>query len=222
MVSLIILSDKLLVLKFTVPPPPPPPPHHHAGLKRGASSIDGFKGLLNLHSMVKQNEIEMGKEAAKDLFEDRLLVMIDPGCKVLAGITFCVGKFNDVTEQFEGDFKRRKFSDKEFKAKGGVDRRADDATRRVNGNNATLLSHHHARTLDPDALRLHHEAFARVEQEMMEHANSRAERRELARTKRKQQRYWSELVNWILAFQDDMLPNSDKAPIIIFGIPPSL
>lgn len=171
--------------------------------------------MLNLKSIIEQNEVEMGDQAAKDLFDDRLIVLLDPGCENLVGATFATGRFND--QSFEGEFKRRKFSGREFRRAAGVDVHTDEAGKRVNAGNVARLSHDHARTLDPEAYKKHCDTFAEVEEEMLAHNSSRKERRALAKTKRKQQRFWSNMVNWILAFADDMCPNSEKAPIILFG-----
>lgn len=173
--------------------------------------------MVNLLSAVRKDEIVTGTDAAESLFDNRLIVPLDPGCTNLAGAVFAYGVFGE--EGFEGSFKRHIFSAREFKRSGGVDARIDSAAENTPDKmNAAKLSVDHARTVEDEAIARHWKTFAEVEKEMMKNANSRGERRELARTKRKQQRYWMSLVNLILAFDDDMSNSSDKAPVILFGI----
>ena len=60
----------------------------------GNSSNLGFKGLIPLKSAIAAHEIQTGVVEAKALFDNRLIVSIDPGLKNLAGITFAIGELN--------------------------------------------------------------------------------------------------------------------------------
>ena len=75
----------------------------------GPSSIEGFKGMLNLSHVLDTGELYTGGEAAKDLFDNRLIVSIDPGSKNFAGQTFSFGQF-DRYGVFNGRFMRKNWS----------------------------------------------------------------------------------------------------------------
>ena len=59
----------------------------------GPKSNMGFKGIVNLAFGVGTGEIITGTAAAKELFDNRLVVSMDPGLVNLAAVTYSVGQY---------------------------------------------------------------------------------------------------------------------------------
>ena len=71
----------------------------------GPSSIDGSKLMMNIQHCLDTRQLEIGLEAARALFDNRMLVFADPGSKNLAGMIFVIGCF-DNAGRFHGVFKK--------------------------------------------------------------------------------------------------------------------
>jgi len=178
----------------------------------------GFKGLVNFASGIKTGEIVTGEEAAKDLIDNRLIVSIDPGLVNLAAITFAFGRYNSSTTSFDGQFAKKLISAKSVSR----DTSLTNYINRANESNefANLideLSKQHGRTMNVADYMAHSTAFQANAEPLLQAHNSRQARRSHARLQSKKQRFWSNTVNLIFAFNDAMANGSNKTPIIIFG-----
>lgn len=75
--------------------------------KFGPSSMDNpFKGMLNLAHAIGTGELKTGALAAKDLFDNRLIVSMDPGQTNFVGSTMIFGKL-DEHGVFQGEFVKK-------------------------------------------------------------------------------------------------------------------
>ena len=184
---------------------------------RGPSSITGFKGLVNFAAGIATGDIITGLEAAKDVFNHRLIVSVDPGLVYTAGLTFSVGEIRD--EFYSGDFAKKLISAKSISQATGL--KDYIAARNVeSAENSDLideLAKQHGRTMDLSDYQAHSDHFEATTDHLLRSHNSRQSRRNHARLQSQKQRYWSNIVNLIFAMNDEMNTHSEKAPVILFG-----
>ena len=172
---------------------------------------------MNFASGIKSGEIEIGIPAAKDLFDKRLVISIDPGLMNLAALTCSYGSVDAATKIYSGVFVKKLFSAKGVKNDTGL---ATYLEHRPAVEEAAIirnLAELHGRTMNIGEYNAHSVNFQSTAQVLLESHNSVDSRKDHARLQSKHQRYWSNVVNLIFAMNDELAKDSIKAPLIIFG-----
>ena len=183
--------------------------------------------MINLEYIFRTKGIYYELEYAQALFDNRLIVSIDPGAVNLAGVLFMKGtSISNQTGEikiesgiYKAEFKRRLLRKGGYQQDAGIDRLIDQKNAFNEDFREELndLSVHHGKTMNPDEYQSHLDTFKKHEESLLSHYNSLEQRQMNGKSRREKERYWRDFVNFIFEMDRCMNPDSDKAPVILFG-----
>ena len=185
----------------------------------GPGSVRGFRGMINIDCALREGSLHTGSAQAADLFNNRLVVLIDPGQANLAGIVYACGTLDPVTSTFAGNFKKGVIRSSGYRQAAGIDAycASTDVAMDAHKPGMLRLSQQHGRTMDLAEYQDHADTFKQAGPALVQHSNSAAQRRQYASLQRQKQAYWSGVVNRIYAVNDVIGADPSKPPIIVFG-----
>ena len=186
-----------------------------------------FKGFFPLESMIKKSEMTYGIKEAQELFDDRVIIALDPGMRWLARGVASLGKIkptdNNQGWKYDAEFKKVGRSGHSFYLHSGV----DDHILKAHQDYQSLktsqerLSQSHTRVWDSKTYKKNAKDTQEDRQKFIDKSMepSRSKQAQILRSKK--QRYWATFVNDLVAMVDHLheihkIPKK-KQPVIIFG-----
>jgi hypothetical protein len=192
-------------------------------LHLGPSSNGGFAGLFGLDTSVTAGETEIGMEAARNLFHERPIIVMDPGINKLVAVEVFYGHVVDEGGYnfYKSESVRFAMSSAEQFHKTGT----ADLIHRVNEEQANLHGlprrYYHGKTLISEDYKNFGLEFKEREAILLGMNTERRRRRAVHYAQRKRQRYYSHFVNTLFAVCERLCSDANapmiKMPVIVFG-----
>lgn len=197
----------------------------------GSHSAGCFRGLIPLEKALEEGTIRTGLEAAKSLFDNRLIFSIDSGVKNIIGGHVSKGSFvhqhsTDPQSQavnFEYNWLKILKTSANYYYATNIDKHMNKCGDIYKDAEEDILdlSQHHARTLDVDEFKSHQEAFQRQSQKLFEKASEPGKLKMDRRLRSAKQRYLNDFISTVYALDEEFQKRCNlertKAPVIIFG-----
>lgn len=197
--------------------------------KPGLSGIhmNGFTGYMHLEPAVESGLLEIGEPGLQQMVDDRVIIGIDPGVVFEVGMIAVRAKYNCTKEGerfVDGFFKKSKRrGSARYKAMGVDQHMVEAKTRLAEFNaNVTKLSENHGRTVDQEGYLRFKKIFSEETPALINSNHSEPAIQSRTKLRRRKQRYWSRLMNRVLALVDSMytkdeLKSGTKSPIVVIG-----
>lgn len=182
---------------------------------------ESFKGIVPIDCVLQEAKLHFGIEEAKQLFQGRVVVAIDPG--VTKWIAAVAAKVNvDDNGNFTGEFKKWSSRGSRF-YNSIVEDHVDSANKAFQTDHnlhgaMNELSKNHRRTMDPNKYHAFVKTFDKHQGVLLN--ASQSGRKQRFHLQKKKQRYWNNVVNDLFALSESFFSEDEvmsKMPLIIVG-----
>jgi hypothetical protein len=189
---------------------------------RGSSSIIGYKGILDVESMLREEmvidgisvpRLKTGIDCGRKFLDNRVVIGIDCGLKNLAGITATLGTLDHTGKVYSGNMIKHLVSTASYYSDCRVTELCNQKFSQPTDDRDRF------KTMFAEEFRDDLAGFA--EFEMVDRNVSAWSRAEFAQQQRRKQRYWSRFSNMLFGIVDRLHREAGvglhKPPVIIFG-----
>jgi hypothetical protein len=191
----------------------------------GISKTEGraYRGMMN-NKYFFEHFGKKGPAEAKKVLANHIFVCIDPGLINMGGITYVDADLeldNEGKAKLTGKFVADKFKTSGYyEATTEADTKEYNRTLRAFREDMYELGKYSARTADSDKIKEYAKTYMQSSQSIREENRSQERLNAKSKIQSKKQKYFSRLVNQILAQVDairDLNPKKNRTPIILFG-----
>lgn len=174
----------------------------------------GFTGMLNIDYAVRENEILLGDEEGRLLFEDRVVFSFDPGCKFWAGIVAMLGRFEG--QEFEAKFSRFMLRQEQLHHQTHFHRKPA-----VSKVELEEISKSHSRFMDSGNFEKFKDSYMKTTQELFDDNHSDKVLKWKFELEKQTSKFWEGFKKKLIGLNEELLREagiqSNKMPVIVFG-----